>query len=141
MCRIGISREGIGKVTGAQRPANRNARCVVSSIRVVAQFCEGTHLVSTVVQVDLAIELAKALCDSQDVDINELIKEYGYNDIDVNHYTQFKNIPNSLPWVLLLIFVLIAFRKQVLGGVLIILFGIFTIIFFSALEFIWILFI
>ena len=53
----------------------------------------------------------------------------------------FKNIPNSLPWVLLLIFVLIAFRKQVLGGVLIILFGIFTIIFFSALEFIWILFI
>ena len=51
-----------------------------------------------------------------------------------------KNIPNGLPWIILLAFVLITFWKQVLGGILIILFGIFTIIFFSALQFIWILF-
>lgn len=51
-----------------------------------------------------------------------------------------KNIPNGLPWMILLMFVLIAFRKQVLGGILIILFGVFTIIFFSALQFLWILF-
>lgn len=51
-----------------------------------------------------------------------------------------KNIPNSLPWIALLAFVLVAFRWQIVGGLLIILFGIFTIIFFSALEFIFILF-
>lgn len=53
----------------------------------------------------------------------------------------FRNIPNALPWIVLLVFVLIAFRWQVAGGILIILFGIFTIIFFSAIEFIYILFI
>lgn len=52
-----------------------------------------------------------------------------------------KNIPNSLPWLLLLIFACITFRWQILGGILVILFGIFTILFFSALEFLWILFI
>jgi len=52
----------------------------------------------------------------------------------------FKNIPNALPWIVLLIFVCIAFRWQILGGILIIFFGIFTIIFFSAIQFIWILF-
>jgi hypothetical protein len=51
-----------------------------------------------------------------------------------------KNIPNGLPWIILLIFILIAFWRQVLGGILIILFGIFTIIFFSALQSLWILF-
>jgi len=51
-----------------------------------------------------------------------------------------KNVPNALPWAILLVFVAIAFRWQILGGILIILFGIFTIIFFSALQFIWILF-
>lgn len=53
----------------------------------------------------------------------------------------FKNLPNALPWVILLVFACVAFRWQILGGILIILFGVFTIIFFSALEFIWILFI
>jgi hypothetical protein len=53
----------------------------------------------------------------------------------------FRNVPNALPWVLLLIFVCVAFRWQIWGGILVILFGIFTILFFSALEFIWILFI
>jgi hypothetical protein len=52
-----------------------------------------------------------------------------------------RNIPNSLPWILLIIFSIIAFRWQILGGVLIILFGIFTILFFGALEFLWILFV
>jgi hypothetical protein len=51
-----------------------------------------------------------------------------------------KNIPNGLPWIVLLAFVLITFWKQFLGGILIILFGVFTIIFFSALQFLWILF-
>jgi len=51
-----------------------------------------------------------------------------------------KNLPNGLPWMILLAFVLVAFWKQVLGGVLIILFGVFTIIFFGALQFLWILF-
>ena len=52
-----------------------------------------------------------------------------------------KNIPNALPWAVLLIFICIAFRWQILGGILVVLFGIFTILFFSALEFLWILFI
>jgi len=52
----------------------------------------------------------------------------------------FKNIPNALPWIVLLAFVCIAFRWQILGGILVILFGVFTILFFSALEFFWILF-
>jgi hypothetical protein len=52
-----------------------------------------------------------------------------------------KNIPNALPWIILFIFACITFRWQILGGILIILFGVFTVIFFSALEFIWILFI
>jgi hypothetical protein len=52
-----------------------------------------------------------------------------------------RNIPNSLPWILLIILACLTFRWQILGGVLVILFGIFTILFFSALEFLWILFI
>jgi hypothetical protein len=51
-----------------------------------------------------------------------------------------KNIPNALPWIVLLIFVCIAFRWQILGGILVIIFGVFTIVFFSAIQFIWILF-
>ena len=51
------------------------------------------------------------------------------------------NIPNSLPWIILLIITCITFRWQILGGVFLVLFGIFTIFFFSALEFLWILFI
>ena len=52
----------------------------------------------------------------------------------------FKNIPNALPWIVLIIFVCIAFRWQILGGILIILFGVFTILFFSAFQVLWILF-
>lgn len=51
----------------------------------------------------------------------------------------FRNIPNSLPWAILLIFILIAFRWQILGGILVVLFGIFTIFFFGFLEVIWLL--
>jgi len=51
-----------------------------------------------------------------------------------------KNLLNALPWIILLAFVLLTFWKQFLGGILVVLFGIFTIIFFSALQFIWILF-
>jgi hypothetical protein len=52
-----------------------------------------------------------------------------------------KNIPNALPWIILLVFACIAFSKEIIGGTLIVLFGIFTIMFFGALEFLWILFI
>jgi hypothetical protein len=52
-----------------------------------------------------------------------------------------KNTPNVLPWILLLVFAFIAFRWQILGGILVVLFGIFTIFFFSALEFLLILFV
>jgi fatty acid desaturase len=52
-----------------------------------------------------------------------------------------KNTPNALPWILLLVFALIAFRWQILGGILVVLFGIFTIFFFGAVEFLWILFV
>jgi hypothetical protein len=50
------------------------------------------------------------------------------------------NMPNALPWILLLIVVCITFRWQMLGGVFLILFGLGTIVFFSAFEFLWILF-
>ena len=43
-----------------------------------------------------------------------------------------KNFPNALPWAVLLVFVCVAFRWQILGGILVILFGLFTVIFFSA---------
>jgi lysylphosphatidylglycerol synthetase-like protein (DUF2156 family) len=52
----------------------------------------------------------------------------------------FKNIPNALPWIVLTVFVCIAFRWQILGGILIILFGVFTVLFFSAFQVLWILF-
>jgi len=51
-----------------------------------------------------------------------------------------KNSPNAYRGLFLLAFVLVALRWEILGGVLIILFGIFTIIFFGALKFLFILF-
>jgi len=51
----------------------------------------------------------------------------------------FKNIPNALPWIILFVFACIAFRWQILGGILIVLFGIFTIFFFGFIEVIWLL--
>ena len=40
------------------------------------------------------------------------------------------NSPNSLPWLILLIFAYIAFRWEMLGGLLIFLMGVFSIFFF-----------
>lgn len=45
-----------------------------------------------------------------------------------------KNLPNALPWVLLLLFACLALQWQIIGGVLTLVFGIFTIFFFNALE-------
>jgi len=52
-----------------------------------------------------------------------------------------KNFPNSWPWLVLLVFVLLSFWREVWGGLLVILFGLFTIFFFNALEFTYILFV
>jgi len=41
------------------------------------------------------------------------------------------NSPNALPWLILLIIVIIAWKKELTGGILIILFGIAASIFFS----------
>jgi len=43
----------------------------------------------------------------------------------------FKNLPNGLPWLVMLIIVLVAFRWEIIGAILLILFGIFTALFFS----------
>jgi len=53
----------------------------------------------------------------------------------------FHNIPNSLPWLILLILTCLTFKWQILGGILLALFGLATIFFFSAFQFLWILFI
>jgi len=44
------------------------------------------------------------------------------------------NVPNALPWFILLIFVLLAFRWEFIGGIVIILMGFFTLFFFNATE-------
>jgi len=44
------------------------------------------------------------------------------------------NAPNALPWFILLIFVLLAFRWEFIGGIAIILMGFFTLFFFNAPE-------
>jgi len=46
----------------------------------------------------------------------------------------FKNIPNALPWLVLLVFVGLSFRWEIIGGVLVVLFGIFTVLFFGTLK-------
>ena len=45
------------------------------------------------------------------------------------------NSPNVLPWLVLLIFVYIAFKWEILGGLLICSMGIFTLYFFDVSEF------
>jgi len=45
------------------------------------------------------------------------------------------NSPNALPWLMLLIFIYIAFRWEIIGGVLILSMGAFTIYFFDVTEF------
>ena len=44
------------------------------------------------------------------------------------------NVPNALPWFILLIFVLLAFRWEFIGGIVIFLMGFFTLFFFNAPE-------
>lgn len=43
------------------------------------------------------------------------------------------NAPNALPWLFLLIAVFIAFKWELIGGLLILIMGIFTIFFFNAI--------
>lgn len=43
----------------------------------------------------------------------------------------FNNLPNALPWLVLLIGVMIAFRWEIVGSVLIILYAVFAMIFFG----------
>lgn len=42
-----------------------------------------------------------------------------------------KNIPNSLPWLLLLVLTVYSFKKPVFGGLLIILYGLALVYFFN----------
>jgi ABC-type proline/glycine betaine transport system permease subunit len=44
------------------------------------------------------------------------------------------NSPNALPWLVLFVFVFIAWKWELIGGILITLIGCFTIFFFDALE-------
>ena len=44
------------------------------------------------------------------------------------------NAPNALPWFILLIFVLLTFKWEFIGGIAIILMGFFTLFFFNAPE-------
>jgi hypothetical protein len=43
----------------------------------------------------------------------------------------FNNLPNALPWLALLVGVIIAFRWEIVGSVLIIMYAIFAMIFFG----------
>ena len=44
------------------------------------------------------------------------------------------NSPNALPWLLLLIFVFISWKWEVVGGTIILIMGIFTIYFFNVFK-------
>lgn len=54
-----------------------------------------------------------------------------------------KNIPNALPWVLLLVLLVIAWKKELIGGLLILIFGIGIVYMFnfSGPNFWWITFV
>ena len=52
-------------------------------------------------------------------------------DLDEGISGIIRNSPNALPWIILLIIVWIAWKKELLGGIIIILFGIAGAIFFS----------
>lgn len=45
-----------------------------------------------------------------------------------------QNVPNALPWLLLFVLVYIAWKWELIGGLLVISGGIFTIFFFNALA-------
>lgn len=44
------------------------------------------------------------------------------------------NSPNALPWLILLIAIYIAFKWEMVGGLIILMMGLFTIFFFNAVE-------
>ena len=44
------------------------------------------------------------------------------------------NSPNALPWLILLIFIFIAFKWEILGGLLILSMGVFTVFFFNTSD-------
>ena len=44
------------------------------------------------------------------------------------------NSPNALPWLILLIFIFIAFKWEIIGGLLILSMGVFTVFFFSTSD-------
>lgn len=44
------------------------------------------------------------------------------------------NFPNTLPWIILLVAVFVSFKWELIGGIIILLMGIFTIFFFNAFE-------
>lgn len=46
----------------------------------------------------------------------------------------FKNSPNALPWLVYLLMVFIAWKRELTGGILLIVFGIFFLFFFEVFE-------
>ncbi|MBN2198152.1 hypothetical protein JW698_03115 [Candidatus Wolfebacteria bacterium] len=44
------------------------------------------------------------------------------------------HFPNTIPWILLLIFIFIGWKKELVGGIILVLIGFFTIYFFSAMT-------
>jgi len=49
------------------------------------------------------------------------------------------NFPNTLPWIILLVAVFVSFKWELIGGIIILLMGIFSIFFFNAFENIFVL--
>ncbi len=45
-----------------------------------------------------------------------------------------RNSPNALPWIILFVFVFILWKRELVGGILLSLFGIFTIFMFDVFE-------
>jgi hypothetical protein len=45
-----------------------------------------------------------------------------------------KNSPNALPWLFYLLIVLFAWRRELIGGLLLILFGVFFLFFFQVFQ-------
>jgi hypothetical protein len=52
-----------------------------------------------------------------------------------------RNSPNALPWLILLIFLYVAWRWELIGGVLVTVMGFFTIFFFNSYESPFVLFV
>lgn len=45
-----------------------------------------------------------------------------------------KNSPNALPWLVYLLIVLIAWKRELIGGLLLVVFGVFFLFFFGVFE-------